>query len=152
MKVIALLNQLMRPHYYFNFIYFVKLLNSPASKKPSCSSWILSPAVHIFLWIWPHQIAKWPWGWNFNIPLKCAYLIDRGSFGRKSSMYAKHFSLYHCCKWQVVECIIEIIPHIMIAIFLRDLVVEAISECYVAWLMIASQKNYHLRIFYFVEE
>jgi hypothetical protein len=67
-------------------------------------------------------------------------------------MHAKNFSFHDSSKWQIVKCVIEIVPYIMIAIFLCDFIIETINIGDIARLMISSEKYDHLGVFYFVEE
>lgn len=67
-------------------------------------------------------------------------------------MYAEDLALDDSCEREIVEGIIEIIPDIMVAVFLGDFVVEAVGEGDVARLVVAAQQNDHLGVLDFVEK
>lgn len=54
-------------------------------------------------------------------------------------MHAEDLSLDDGSEWQIVEGFIEIIPDVMIAVFLGDFIIEAIDIGYITWLVIAAE-------------
>ena len=130
--LVALLDQLMCPHYHLYFVYLLKLLNGPLAEQPAGSSRVLPPSVDIFLRIRPHKIAQGPRRWYFHIPLESPDTIDCGSLGREASMHAEDLSLDDGSERQVIEGFIEIIPDVMIAVFLGDFIIEAVDIGYIA--------------------
>lgn len=121
----------MCPHYGFYFVYLLKFLNSPPAEQPASSSTVLPPSINIFLRIRPHKIAQWSRCRYFYIPLEGSDSIDGGSLGREPSMHAEDLSLDDGSEWQIVEGFIEIIPDVMIAVFLGDFIIEAIDIGYI---------------------
>lgn len=54
-------------------------------------------------------------------------------------MHAEDLPLNDGGEWQIIEGFIEIIPDVMIAVFLGDFIIEAVDISYIAWLVIAAE-------------
>jgi hypothetical protein len=67
-------------------------------------------------------------------------------------VHAEDLPLYNGCKGQIVECVIEIVPYVVVAVFLGDLVVEAVDVGDVAGLVVAAEEDDHFGVFDLVEE
>lgn len=65
-------------------------------------------------------------------------------------MHTKKFILNQSAHWQLIKDINELIPGLMISVFLVNLIIETvISGCHPA-LMISSEKKYLIWVFYFI--
>lgn len=42
-------------------------------------------------------------------------------------MHTEYLSFDHCCEGEIVEGIVEVVPYVVIAVLLRDFVVEAVN-------------------------
>jgi hypothetical protein len=67
-------------------------------------------------------------------------------------MHAEYLSFDHCCQWEVVEGVVEVVPYVVVAVLLRDLIVETVDVCDVAGLVVAPQENYHFGMLQLVQE
>lgn len=65
-------------------------------------------------------------------------------------MNTKYLSLNYSGKRQVVKSVIEIVPNIVISIFFGYLIIKAIDESDISWLVIPSEKYDSIWIFEFV--
>ena len=54
---VPLLHQLVRTHDHLHLVYLLELLHCPAPEQPPRSSRVLTPSVHVFLGVRPHEIA-----------------------------------------------------------------------------------------------
>ena len=79
-------------------------------------------------------------------------MVDSSDPWWEPSMHTENTSLYDGRNRKVVKNLSKVVPHIMIAIFFIDLIIEPIIQADRPWLVISSQKNNFIRIFEFIEK
>lgn len=62
-------------------------------------------------------------------------------------MNTENAALDYGCDWQIVKNLVEVVPDVMVAILLANLVVEPVQESYVPGLVVPSQQYHLVRIF-----
>ena len=132
----------MSPHYQFHLILLFELLDHLFAKEPTCHSGIGLPIFNIIVGVRPHQVADGSRWRNLHVPLKGPDCVYCCSFGRETSVDTVYFSLNDSCKREVIESIGEVVPDIVVAVLLCNLIVESINCGDVPGFVVASEEYY----------
>lgn len=88
---VAFLDELVSSSNQFQSIYMTEVIGHLRTENPACSSGVDRPVLDIF-WVWPHEIAEWPFVRNLYPAVNRPHLIDGFNFWAESSMNAKNFT------------------------------------------------------------
>lgn len=77
-------------------------------------------------------------------------MIYRRDSRGESTMHTENTALDDCCDGQIVEYLIEVIPDIMVTVFLANLVIKAVQKGDISGLVIPSQQYHLVGIFEFI--
>ena len=132
----------MSPHYQLHFILLFELLDHLFAEEPTCHSGVGLPILDIIVGVRPHKVTDGS-GWrNLHVPLEGPDSINSGSFGREASVDTVYLSLNNSCKRKVVESIGEIVPDVVVAVLLGNLIVESIDCGDVPGFVVTSEEHY----------
>lgn len=98
-QLVSFLNQLMGTDYQFCVVYRQELVHGLRTEEPACPTRVLLPAFQFFLWVRPHEIAKWSRWWNFDVSFDGADVVDGVTFRGDATMHAKDFPFNNGGDW-----------------------------------------------------
>lgn len=66
--------------------------------------------------------------------------VQEGQRRRKPSVYAKDCVIHYCSQWQISEDLYDLVPDVVVSVFLHDFIVEAVGAGEGGSLVVASQQ------------
>ena len=104
----------------------VEVIGDFGSENPACSSCINGPILDIF-GVGPHQISKWTFVRDFNLPIDGSDLVDGFDLRTETTVNTESFSVDDGSERKVVEDFCAVFPGIGVAILSVDFIVKTID-------------------------
>lgn len=141
----------MRPANQVDIVLLAEGRDYFLSKSERHSTVILSPSLYIFVGIRPKKITKKSGIRNIGGSHDSLDLVERAEFWAESSVHAEDFLVDQGCDWQAVEAVGEGLPEFdVVSAF--ALVVEPVDSVDGSALVVSSQQEEVLGVFYFVRQ
>ena len=109
------------------------------AEDPPRSPRVPSPRLNV-LRVRPHQIRHRPFMWDLLLAVEQSHLVDGGEVGGQASVHTQDRAVDDSPEREEIEGLVEIFPTVRVAVFLVDLVQEAIHHGHVATLVVPPQQ------------
>ena len=131
------------------FMFFQKNGDNLRTKNIRDSSLVFSPALHVFIRVTPKQIAQEPSVGHISGSHDFLDLVQVGELWGKAAVHAQNLVIDDCSHWEAIKAISKSLPELDVISSLA-LVVESVDTVDGGALVVASEQEEVLWIFYFI--